>query len=154
MEAYYSYDFNEPEDGNRAPFVYSFNRHNAIVEVTDRLGLTFGFDYGIQQSAPKSGSYDPWWSPIAIARITISNKVSMDFRVEYYQDQHRVIIATGTQNGFKTSGISTNLDYKISDNAMWRIEVRNFRSKDQIFIKDSEVVRNNTFVTTALAIGF
>ena len=30
MEAYYSYDFNEPEDGNRAPFVYSFNRHNEI----------------------------------------------------------------------------------------------------------------------------
>jgi hypothetical protein len=131
-----------------------FHNLYAIVQITDRLGLTLGFDYGIQQSAPKSASYNPWWSPIAIARVTISNKVSMDFRAEYYQDEHGVIIATGTPNGFKTSGISTNLDYKISDNATWRIEVRNFRSKDQIFTKDSDVVRNNSFVTTALAISF
>lgn len=131
-----------------------FHNLYAIVKVTDRLGLTLGFDFGIQQSASKSGNYDSWWSPIAIARVTINNKVSMDFRVEYYQDEHGVIIRTGTPNGFKTSGISTNLDYKISNNAMWRIEVRDFRSKDQIFTKDSNVGRNNSFVTTALAISF
>lgn len=131
-----------------------FHNLYAIVKVTDRLGLTLGFDFGIQQNAPKSGNYDSWWSPIAIARVTINNKVSMDFRVEYYQDEHGVIIRTGTPNGFKTSGISTNLDYKISNNAMWRIEVRDFRSKDQIFTKDSNVGRNNSFVTTALAISF
>lgn len=131
-----------------------FHNLYAIVQITDRLGLTLGFDYGIQQSAPKSASYNPWWSPIAIARVTISNKVSMDFRAEYYQDEHGIIIATGTPNGFKTSGISTNLDYKISDNAMWRLEVRNFRSKDKVFTKDSDLIRNNAFVTTALAISF
>jgi hypothetical protein len=131
-----------------------FHNFYAVVQVTERLGLTLGFDYGIQQRAPKSGSLDPWWSPIAIARVTISNKVSMDFRVEYYQDKYGVIIRTGTPNGFKTSGISTNLDYKISGNAIWRVEVRTFRSKDRIFTKNSDLVKNNAFVTTSLAISF
>jgi hypothetical protein len=136
-----------------------FHNFYAVVQITERLGLTFGFDYGIQQSAPKSASYDPWWSLIAIARVTISNKVSMDFRVEYYQDKYGVIIpiaigSTATPNGFKTSGVSTNLDYKISGNATWRVEVRHFRSRDRIFTKDSDPVKNNSFVTTSLAISF
>jgi hypothetical protein len=29
-ELYYSYDFNEPSDHNRAPFVFSYNRTNEI----------------------------------------------------------------------------------------------------------------------------
>jgi hypothetical protein len=131
-----------------------FHNFYAVVQVMDRLGLTLGFDYGIQQSAPKSSSYEPWWSPIAIARVNISNKVSMDFRVEYYHDKYGVIIRTGTPNGFKTSGISTNIDYKVSGNALWRVELRNFRSKDRIFTKDSGVIKNNSFVTTSLAISF
>ena len=36
VEAYYSYDFNQPADGNKAPFIYSFNRHN---EVNVNLGF-------------------------------------------------------------------------------------------------------------------
>lgn len=36
IEAYYSYDFNQPADHNRPPFVYSFNRHN---ETALNLGL-------------------------------------------------------------------------------------------------------------------
>jgi hypothetical protein len=135
-----------------------FHNFYAVVQVTEKLGMTLGFDYGLQQSAPTSDSYDPWLSPIAIARVTISNKVSMDFRVEYYQDSHGVIIpmaigTTGTY-GFKTTGISTNLDYKISGNAMWRIEVRKFWSKDRIFTKNADLVRNNSVVTTSLAISF
>ena len=30
VEAYYQYDFNQPQDGNRPAFVYSHNRHNEI----------------------------------------------------------------------------------------------------------------------------
>ncbi len=136
-----------------------FHNFYAIVQVNNKLGLTLGFDYGIQQRAPQSSDYNPWWSPIAIARVTISNKVSMDFRAEYYQDEKHVIIpiaigTTGTPNGFKTSGFSTNLDYKFSSNAMWRIEFRNFTSKDKIFVKEGKSSNTNTFVTTSLAISF
>ncbi len=36
VEPYYAYDFNEPTDGNRPPFLYSFNRHN---EFNVNLGM-------------------------------------------------------------------------------------------------------------------
>lgn len=135
-----------------------FHNFYTILQLNERLGVTLGFDYGIQQASPGSGSYNPWWAPIAIARVTLTNKVSMDFRAEYYEDKNGVIIpiATGTNapNGFKTSGVSANLDYKISSNALWRIELRNFRSQDAIFMKDPEGTKNNTFITTSLAISF
>ena len=77
----------------------------------------------------------------------------MAARGEYYDDQKGVIIASGTPNGFKTHGFSTNFDYLISDNAMFRIEVRNLISKDGVFLKNGNVTKSNTFLTTSLAIG-
>ncbi|MEJ1240994.1 porin [Chryseolinea sp. T2] len=131
-----------------------FHNSYAIVQFNRRLGLTLGFDYGIQQSAPHSEGYDDWWAPIAIARLTITDRLSMDVRAEYYADETGIIIATGTPNGFKTTGLSANLDYKITDNALWRLEFRNFNSKDAIFTRESEAVKSNSFITTSLAIGF
>lgn len=131
-----------------------FHNFYSIIQVTDRLGLTIGFDYGIQQKSPESSSYNQWLSPIVIARITLNEKASMDVRAEYYADQDGVIITTGTPNGFKTFGLSTNFDYKIASNALWRIEIRNFTSKDEIFTREEKPVKDNTFVTTSLAISF
>ena len=65
-----------------------------------------------------------------------------------------VIIATGTPNGFKTWGFSTNFDYNITNNFVWRVEARTLSSKDGIFIKNNNIANNNGFVTTALAISF
>jgi hypothetical protein len=131
-----------------------FHNFYTIFQVSDRLGFTVGFDYGVQQATPSSSSYDSWLSPVVIARLTLTDKASMDFRAEYYQDETGIIIATGTPNGFKTTGLSTNFDYKISDHALWRIEVRNFKSKDAIFTRDASMVKDNTFITTALSINF
>jgi len=131
-----------------------FHNFYAIAQVSKRIGLTLGLDYGIQQSDPRSTSYDPWWAPIAIARFTLTDQLSLDVRAEYYQDETGIIIATGTANGFKTTGLSANLDYKIRNNALWRIEFRNFNSKDAIFVRDSEPAKNDAFITTSLSIGF
>ena len=131
-----------------------FHNFYTIFQVSDRLGLTIGVDYGIQQGQPESSSYHSWLSPVVIARLKLSDRASMDFRAEYYEDETGIIISTGTPNGFKTTGVSTNFDYKISDHALWRIEIRNFNSKDKIFAKDNEMVNNNTFITTALSINF
>ena len=142
------------ETPDSARLMRYFHNFYSILQLTNNLGLTLGVDYGVQQSRPASNSFDNWWSPIVIARVTISNKVSMDFRAEYFDDDTRIIIVTENPYGFKTSGVSSNLDYKISDNAMWRIEVRNFHSKHPAFTRGSEMVRDNTFVTTSLAISF
>jgi hypothetical protein len=80
--------------------------------------------------------------------------VALAGRVEYYSDEHGVIISTGTANGFKTSGYSLNLDVAPATNVLFRIEGRLLHSKDEVFLKDSEPKNNNVAVTTSLAFWF
>ena len=141
----------KPDSARRMRYFHNFY---GILQLSDKVGLTLGFDYGIQQKYPASSRYDRWLSPVVSARFTFTQKLSMGVRAEYYEDQSGVIISTSTPNGFKTTGLSANLDYKISPNALWRIELRNFNSKDQIFIHREIMVKNNTFITTSLAVGF
>lgn len=65
------------------------------------------------------------------------------------------MIATGTANGFKTFGYSVNADYWILPNLVWRTELKNLSSKDDIFInRDNELKTNNFMVVTSLAVSF
>jgi hypothetical protein len=93
-------------------------------------------------------------SPIVIGKFVLSDKMALGVRAEYYEDKSGVIIATGTPNGFKTFGYSANFDYQLSPSAVWRIEIRNLTSKDEIFIKETMTSKNNTFLSTSMAINF
>lgn len=142
---------NKPDSARQMRYFHNFY---GIFQVTKNFGLTVGFDYGVEEESAESNSTNSWLSPVVIARFTFNDKLSMDVRGEYYQDETGIIIATGTPNGFKTTGFSTNLDYQIYDNVLWRVEVRNFSSKDKVFIRDNQPTRTNTFITTLLAISF
>lgn len=116
--------------------------------------MTAGFDIGAQQTLNGSSDYDVWYSPVLILQHKPTAKTQVAVRGEYYQDKQGVIIATGTENGFRTYGFSANFDYLISDNMMFRIEARNLSSKDDVFLKDGDPTDNNTFLTTSLAVSF
>lgn len=137
-----------------ARLIRYFHNFYGIFQLSDNVGLTVGFDYGLQQKDPRGSSYNQWLSPVIIGRFMLSEKLSMDVRAEYYEDEYGIIIPTGTPNGFKTTGLSTNMDYKISPNALWRIELRNLNSKDAIFAREEKSVSNNTFITTSLSVSF
>lgn len=130
--------------------------HNfyTLLNPTDKFRITVGFDYCMEQKSKGNSKYNTLFSPVIILRYQCSNKVAIAGRGEYYSDENGVIIATGTPNGFATFGYSLNFDYKISDNALWRIEGRGLNSKDKIFLLDSKVSNQNYFVTTSLAISF
>ena len=144
--------------GNEQPDVAKkwryFSNLYGQFKVTEKTSLTAGFDIGVQQMVKGGSDYDVWCSPIVLAQYKPTSKIQLGFRGEYYQDKKGVIIATGTQNGFKTFGISANLDYLIADNIMFRLEARNLNSKDEVFLKDGTPTNQNTFLTTSLAISF
>jgi hypothetical protein len=131
-----------------------FHNFYGIIELTEKVGLTVGFDYGTEEESAESSATNSWMSPVVIARFALGEKTSIAIRGEYYEDEHGIIIATGTENGFKTTGLSANFDYQISQQAVWRLEVRNFNSKDEIFTNGGDMSKSNTFVTTSLAVGF
>ena len=130
--------------------------HNfyGIFQVTHNFGLTAGFDYGLQQQAVNSGHYYHIMAPVAVARYQFSVKWAAAARIEYYRDQHGVIIAANTPNGFKTAGYSLNLDYAPVPNALIRLEGKVYNSKDNIFIKDGSYTDTSPVITAAFAISF
>lgn len=123
-------------------------------QLAEKFGMIIGFDIGAQQKAKNSNEYYTWYSPVLILKYSPNEKISIASRGEYYSDASGVIISTGTLNGFQTYGYSLNLDYQIMNNVVWRIEGRQFTSKDNIFTLSDRPSTQNYFLTTALAISF
>ena len=95
-----------------------------------------------------------WFTPVGILRFTPNNKWAIAIRGEYFSDENGVIISTGTPNGFKTFGSSLNVDRTFGEHLLWRTEFRTFSSKDAIFIKENTSKKNNSAITTSLALTF
>jgi hypothetical protein len=135
-----------------------FNNFYGQFQLTEKFGLTAGFDIGLQQKRDTSNilvdGMSNWYSPVIIVRYSPTSKTRIAARAEYYYDKDGVIISSGTPNGFQTFGYSLNFDYLPTDNMMFRIEGRALNSKDQIFITDNKPSNQNYFITTSLAISF
>ncbi len=131
-----------------------FHNVYGIFNVTDKFGVTAGFDIGSEEKTPSSDNKNTWYSPVLILKYAFSDKWTIAARGEYYSDENGVIISTSTPNGFKTTGFSLNIDHSPVKNVLVRIEARNFSSKDEIFVKPSGTTNNNTFITSSIAVSF
>ncbi|MGX5818017.1 porin [Chitinophaga lutea] len=131
-----------------------FNDIYGIFRVTDKFTLVAACDYGIEQKPKGESGTNTWYSPMAIARYAFTDKWAMAARYEYYSDEHGVIIATGTPNGFRTSGWSLNLDMAPLPNALFRIEGKLYDSRDDIFLRKERATGSNAAVTASLAVSF
>ncbi|MCZ4242380.1 porin [Pedobacter punctiformis] len=130
--------------------------HNVygIFQVTDKFGLTLGFDYGIQQKLKGNSAKNEVLSPVAIAQYKFTDKWAVASRFEYYDDKNGILISTGTPNGFKTKGYSLNVDYSPIVNAVVRLEGKIYDSKDKIFSRGGNPVNANTALTASIAVAF
>ena len=130
--------------------------HNlyGIFQLTKQFGIIAGFDIGTEQKAKGSSDRNTVYSPVLILKYSIDDQFALAARGEYYSDENGVLIATGTANGFKTSGFSLNLDYAPAANVLFRIEGRTLNSKDKIFVKGNTAKKDNSFFTTSVALSF
>ncbi len=144
--------------GNEKPAIAKQMRyfHNiyGMFHITNKFHVTTGFDYGMEQKSKGSSDYNKWYSPVLIAKVSFNDKWSATGRWEYYSDGNGVMIATGTPNGFKTSGYSLNLDYGPVSNAVIRLEGKVYDSKDKIFVRNLNPVNNSATLTTSIAVSF
>lgn len=130
--------------------------HNVygIFQLTDKFGLTLGFDYGTQQKVKGSKEKNEILSPVAIAQYRFTPKWAIAGRFEYYQDKNGIFILTQSPNGFKTKGYSLNLDYSPIENAVIRLEGKAYDSKDKIFTREGIPVNGNATITASIAVAF
>jgi hypothetical protein len=131
-----------------------FHNVYGIYQINQKWGLILDFDIGREQKSKGSNEYNTWWGTAGILRFTPNINWAFALRGESYYDKNGVIISTGTINGFKTFGTSFNIDRNIGDKLLWRTEIRTLSSGDKIFVKENELVKNNTAVTTSIALTF
>jgi hypothetical protein len=131
-----------------------FNNFYGQFQCTERFGFIVGFDIGTQQRMKSSYNYDIWFSPVIIGQVVFNDNWKSAIRAEYYQDATGVIIPTGTINGFRTTGLSLNLDYAPTENIMCRLEGRWLNSKDKVFETKTIPTNNNFIIGTSLTFKF
>jgi hypothetical protein len=131
-----------------------FNNLYGQLQITEKIGITAGFDIGMQQIKHNSAVYNNWYSPVLIIQYKPTKRIHIAVRGEYYSDEKNIIVVTGTPNGFQTFGYSINFDYVVNENVLWRIEGRGLNSADPIFLMNHRPSRENYAITSSLAITF
>jgi hypothetical protein len=131
-----------------------FNNLFGQFELSKKINLIAGFDFGFQQTTPNSLDYYNWYSPVIILKYTYNKHWATAVRGEYYVDKNQVIVFTATPNGFQTGGSSLNIDYTPSENIMCRIEGRWLNSVDKLFYQNNKEANNNYFIVGSIAIKF
>lgn len=130
-----------------------FHNLYGIFQLNKKIGITAGFDYGMEQVQKVNSNYNTWYAPVLITRYTPDDVNSFTVRGEYYRDKNNVIIAASS--GFETFGWSLNYDRYLGNNITGRIEVRSLQGKDRYFIKyDNTITSNNTFITAAFTFNW
>ena len=137
-----------------ARLIRIFHNFYGVLNITDKLGLIAGFDIGTEEKTVTGSGTNTWYTPVGILRYSFNSKWTIAVRVEHYNDKNGVIIATGTPHGFQTTGYSFNVDHSPFKNVLIRLEARSFNSKDRIFTKGNSNVKDNTFLTSSLAVSF
>ncbi|MDX1907310.1 MAG: porin [Bacteroidia bacterium] len=131
-----------------------FHNLYGIFQLTPSLAATFGFDIGTEQTARGADTYNIWYTPVLMLRLTPADKLTLSLRGEYYHDKAGVIIASGTPNGFQTFSYTLGLDYLFHPQAVWRIEGRGYSSQDPVFVRKGDPAAINALFTTSLAVSF
>jgi hypothetical protein len=114
-------------------------------EATNNFGIIVGFDIGSEKMPNKK--YGTWFSPVIIVKQQINKKTKIALRGEYYSDKNAIIISN--TNGFNVFGLSSNFDYMLAKNIMWRIEGKLYQAKEKMIYYNS---KTNHSITTNLTI--
>jgi hypothetical protein len=147
------YNFFSDEAGNR---LRTFNGVGAKL-VAGRTTLLGQFDLGTRGESTADNEAASWYGLTAIARVQATSTVVFTGRVERFDDEDQVIIATGvTDSPFRANGGSIGLDIAPQSRLLWRTELRGFGNKTAIFPdgKDGAPQKGNAFAVSSLALTF
>jgi hypothetical protein len=111
------------------------------------------FYYGIQQRSSSSSA--AWWQANLIGQYSLTKKLSIAGRVEYFNDPEEVQITpiTGIA-GFNTFSSSLGINLKVTENALFRVEGRTFLSEKSVYLRNSNPVKNSNLLAVNLTVWF
>tara|TARA_R110002096_G_scaffold365789_1_gene559092 strand:- start:51 stop:1151 length:1101 start_codon:yes stop_codon:yes gene_type:complete len=131
-----------------------FNNLYSEWQISKKLGVLLGFDFGLQEKTKNSNSYNNWMVYSFITRYQLTNNLRTALRFEYFEDNEELIIQNLANQGFKSTSISLNIDFQANDYTSLRLEGRHLFSSDKTFLKEKSFSNNNFFITISLAMLF
>ena len=143
---------NEKSDSLAKQFRFFHNFYTSYT-ISKKLNMALFFDNGMEEKPNISGSNN-WLGYVWQLQWKASDKISGAFRYEYYKDKTGVIITPVSVNGFRVSSLSSNLDWMIIKNILWRNELKVFYSADKIFSRDNIGKNNNVCFLSSVALWF
>jgi hypothetical protein len=141
----------KPDSGRLMRFYHNFY---SMLQLTPAIGITAGFDIGLEEKAAGDKGLNTWYSPVGILRVMPHPAWAMAIRVEYYTDQQGVMIHSGAAKGCRLFGTSCNIDFLPEAHVALRLEGRLFNSTKSIFNNGSQMSKTNSSLTLAMAMAF
>lgn len=133
----------------------TFHNVYGTIQLTSKVSLTAGIDYGMEQRAKGSATWNNWMGTCLIIQYKSGGKWALAARGEYYQDDSSVIVVPGVPGGFRTLGFSANFDYNVTKHILWRVEGKTYASETAIFLTgDGSRVTTSPAATTSLCVHF
>ncbi len=126
-----------------------FHNLYTILRLSERISLTLGFDAGMEQKQKGSSSMNLWYTPVVLLRNQLSSNKAVTIRGEYYQDKDGVIISKQNSHSFSVWGLSSNFDWSVSPQVLWRIEGRWLHGSNPVFAQQNGTFKRANFVATA-----
>jgi Putative beta-barrel porin-2, OmpL-like. bbp2 len=119
----------------------------------ERWLATGCFYYGTQQRSGSSSA--AWWQANLMGQYSLTKKLSIAGRVEYFNDPKEVQITPITGiTGFNTFSSSLGINLKVTENALFRVEGRTFLSEKSVYLRDSNPVKNSNLLAVNLTVWF
>lgn len=148
------YNFVNGEMGGRRRL---FNGAGLRLTPGPRTTVLAQVDVGSLESGAAGGENSNWYGFTLIGRQALNNRVALVVRVERYEDEHQVNIATGLNDPFRGNGASIGLDLVPHPNFLWRTELRGFNNHDPVFPNaegGNTLSSRNLFLVSSLGLRF
>ncbi len=112
---------------------------------------------GIQQRQDTNNSIssDKWWQANLIGQYSLTKKVSLSGRIEYFSDPKSVQITPITNvSGFSSYSTGLCMNYKIASNIIARLEGRTFFSDQAVYEREGSPTQTSNLLISNLTIWF
>jgi hypothetical protein len=148
------YNFVNGEVGGRRRL---FNGAGLKLTPGPRTTVLAQVDVGSLESGAAGGENSNWYGFTLIGRQALNDRVALVGRVERYEDEHQVNIATGLNDPFRGNGASIGLDVTPQASFRWRTELRGFSNDAPVFPNADgagAVSSRNIFIVSSFSVSF
>lgn len=121
--------------------------------VSDKLGVSLGFDLGSQQKLKGATAFDYCFSPNFGGQWKLNSKLKTSLRLEYYEDLNGMIVQGPLGRDFRIAGLSMNVDYWVTQNFVMRFEGRCLQSDQEIFNAKHSLKTRSFIMSASLAVN-